>query len=69
MPLLHAWRRMLLPDSKNRINASLTYVELFGYIIQAVGAMFMLGGSLIFLNQRVVGGIVCLTAIGFMIAT
>ena len=24
-PLLHAWRVMLLPDSKNRINEDLTY--------------------------------------------
>ncbi len=33
VPYLHAWRRMLLPESKNRINESMTYEELFTYII------------------------------------
>lgn len=33
VPLLHAWRRMMLPDSKNRINDSLTYEEAFLYVI------------------------------------
>ena len=33
VPLLHAARRLALPDSKNRINADLTYEQLFDYII------------------------------------
>ena len=33
IPFMHAARRMLLPDSKNRINESLTYEELFRYLV------------------------------------
>ena len=68
-PLLHAWRRMLLPNSKNRINKEWTYEEAFAVGIQVVGGLFMFGGALIALNKRVIGGIVCLLAIGFMMAT
>ena len=69
VPLLHAWRRMLLPDSKNRINKDLTYEEAFAMVIQAEGYLFMFGGFLMFLNKRVMGGIVCMLAISFMLAT
>ena len=69
LPYLHAWRRMLLPGSKNRINESLTYEELFTYIVQAVGGVMMAGGLLILINRRVIGGLICMLSICFMFAT
>ena len=47
---LHAWREMLLPGSKNRINKDFTYEEVFKIIVQVEGGLFMLGGFLILLN-------------------
>ena len=41
---------MLLPDSKNRINANYTYEEVFKIVVQMEGGLFMLGGFLILLN-------------------
>ena len=69
LPYLHAWRRMLLPNSKNRINESLTYEEVFSYVVQAAGGVMMLGGLLVFINQRVIGGVLCMLTIFFMLAT
>ena len=69
VPLLHAWRRMLLPDSKNKINASLTYEELFLHVTQAMGGLMVFGGALIALNKRVAGGLFVLLALAFMVAT
>jgi len=69
VPFLHAWRRMLLPDSKNRISESLTYEELFMYIIQAVGFVMMFGGFLVALNKRVFGGFLVLLAFTFLLLT
>ena len=69
VPLLHAWRRMLIPDSKNRINETLTYEELFGYITQAVGVTFCIGGFFILVNFRKFGGFICILAVCFMMAT
>ena len=60
---------MVLPNSKNRINESFTYEEVFAYLIQAVGFIFMLGGALITANKRMIGGVVCLVAITFLLAT
>ena len=68
-PLLHAWRKMMLPNSVNRINETLTYDELFTYVTQAVGGTFCLGGFLLLVNFRKTGGIICILAICFMIAT
>ena len=69
VPFLHAWRRVILPGSKNRINSGLTYEEAFGYVTQGVGALFILGGALVGLNWRVLGGMIALLAISFMLAT
>ena len=41
---------MILPDSKNRINASYTYEDIFKIIVQVEGGLFMFGGFLILLN-------------------
>ena len=60
---------MLLPDSKNRINESLTYEELFVQVTQAVGVTFCVGGFFILINYRKFGGFICILAIAFMIAT
>jgi len=38
-------------------------------VIQAEGYLFMFGGFLMFLNKRVMGGVVCMLAISFMLAT
>ena len=69
VPYLHAWRRMLLPESKNRINASLTFEEAFDYTIQAVGFLMIFGGALLALNKRVPGGLICLLALTFLLVT
>ena len=66
---LHAWRQMLLPDSKNRINKDFTYEEVFKIVVQVEGGLFMLGGFLILLNQRVAGGLICIFALIFIFAT
>ena len=68
-PLLHAWRRMVLPDSKNRISPGLTYEDVFEYVLQVVGGLMMLGAALLALNKRVAGGLVLLLPIFFMLAT
>merc|ERR1712060_164675 len=69
VPYLHAYRRMLLPDSKNRIDENWTYEELFALIIQVVGNLFMFGGVLLVLNRRVIGGCVILLSLIFLLAT
>ena len=66
---MHAWRRLLLPDSKNRINESLTYEEAFTYATQALGVTFCIGGFFILVNFKKFGGLICIIAIAFMIAT
>lgn len=68
-PFLHAWRRMMLPDSKNRINEDLTYEMVFEYTLQVVGGIMMAGGALLALNRRVAGGILILLSFCFLLAT
>lgn len=68
-PFLHAWRRMMLPESKNRISEELTYEVIFETILQVVGGTMMLGGMLIALNRRVIGGLLVLLSFGFILAT
>ena len=66
---MHAWRRLLLPDSKNRINESLTYEEAFTYATQALGVTFCIGGFFMLVNFKKFGGLICIIAVAFMIAT
>ena len=70
-PYLAAWMKLLFPDLKaqGRFNESFTYNQLYMYVIQAVGATFCLGGFFLLLNFRKLGGIICILAVGFMIAT
>ena len=69
VPYLHAARRFVLPESKNRINESLTYEDVFVMVVQAMGGIMMLGAFLIGLNQRAIGGVFCILAILMMIGT
>lgn len=68
MPLLHALRRMVLPESKNRINPDWTFEEVFDLTIKVAGIVFVVGGTLIAANKRVIGGLICLLAMVFVIA-
>ena len=68
-PFLHAWRRMMLPDSKNRITETLTFEQVFETILQFVGGVMMLGGMLLALNRRVIGGLLILLSFSFLLAT
>ena len=58
-----------MPDSKNRINANYTFEDVFKIVVQVEGGLFMLGGFLILLNQRVAGGLICILALIFIFAT
>ena len=69
MPYLHGIRRIISPLSKNRIKEGLTYEDVFGWVVQAEGGLFMLAGLLIAMNKRVIGGIFALLAISFLLAT
>ena len=69
VPFLHAWRRMLLPDSKNKISDGMTYEQIFKNIVQAFGALMILGGILVLINMRKAGGVAIMVAITFMILT
>ena len=68
-PFLHAWRRMLLPDSKNKISDTMTWEKLNGYTTEAFGALMMVGALLILLNKRVMGAWLVILTLLFMVAT
>ena len=59
---------MVLPDSKNRINPDWTFEEVFDLTIKVAGVVFVIGGSLIAANKRVIGGLICLLAMVFVLA-
>ena len=65
---LHAWRRMLAPDTKNRISAGLTFEDINGYITQTMASFLILGGILCAANKKAGAFLVTLVML-FMIAT
>ena len=68
-PFLHAWRRILVPDSKNKISDGLTYQDVNAYVTQFMGALMILGGLLTTLNKRSIGGFLIIQVMLFCLAT
>ena len=68
-PFLHAWRRMLVPDSKNKINDSLTWDFINIQIIKATGGLMILGGLLILANLLRIGGAAVMVVLSFLMLT
>ena len=61
---------MLQPELTTQyLSEGMKYEDVFVQVCQAVGATFILGGVLIVLNRRVVGGVMCLLALGCVMAT
>ena len=69
MPYLHGIRRIISPLSKNRIQEGLTFEDVFGWIIQGVGGLFIAGGVFIAANKRVMGGLLSILAVTFLFVT
>ena len=67
-PFLHAWRRVIAPDMKNRINENLTFEDINAYVTQFIGSCLILGGLLCSLNQKA-GAFLVILAMMFMMAT
>ena len=68
-PFLHAWRRMILPDSKNKINDGLTWEAVNTQIVKAMGVIMIAGGLLIIGNLRKTGSAIVMVALAFMMLT
>lgn len=66
---LHAYRRMLMPGVKNRINENLTYEDVNVMVVQAVAALLALSGFLIMLNRQILGPFCLFLAMAFILAT
>ena len=58
-----------MPDSKNRISESMTWEEINKRVVQAIGALMILGGALVLINMRKAGGAVIMLVVIFMIMT
>ena len=68
-PFLHAWRRMLVPDSKNKINENLTWEFINIQIIKAMGSLMISGGLLILANLLRIGGTAVMIVLSFLVLT
>ena len=68
-PLLRAWRRMIIPDSKNKINDSLTWEFVNLKIIEVMGSLMIVGGLLIMVNLRKAGTIAVMAVLSFLLIT
>ena len=68
-PFLHAWRKMIAPDSKNKISDGMTWEMVNKNIVQGFGALMILGGALVLINMRKAGGVAIMIVISFMILT
>lgn len=68
-PFLHAYRRLLAPEMKNRINQDWTFEELHNIAIQVLGGLMMLSGALIALNRTFLGPLILMICVLFMIGT
>ena len=68
-PFLHAWRKMVMPDSKNRISETLTWEEVNKSVVQAMGALMIAGGALVLINLRKAGGAAIMLVLIFMLLT
>lgn len=53
-PSLHAYRRIALPGSKNRITPSLTFDDLFYYVIMIHGVLMFIAGALFVKGEKLV---------------
>ena len=68
-PLLHAWRRMLVPELKNRISDNWTWEMVNTQIIKAMGSLMIAGGLLILVNLKKAGGAAVIVVLGFLVLT
>ena len=68
-PLLHAWRRMIISDSKNKINDSLTWEFVNLKIIEIMGSLMIIGGLLTMVNLRKAGAIAVMAVLSFLLIT
>ena len=68
-PLLHAWRRMLVPELKNRISDNWTWEMVNTQIIKAMGCLMIAGGLLILVNLKKAGGAAVVVVLSFLILT
>ena len=58
-----------MPDSKNKIDGNLTWEQVNKYIVQAMGALMILGGALVLINLRKAGGVAIMVVLVFMMIT
>ena len=69
-PYMHALRKTLLPDTKNKIEgSSLTFEDCNKYVSMAMSVLLILGGLLTALNQRLSGPALVIASVLMMIAT
>ena len=68
-PFLHAWRRMLMPETKNKINDNLTWQYINTQVTKVMGGLMIAGGLLILANMRKAGSALVMIVLAFMILT
>ena len=68
-PFLHAWRRMLMPESKNKISDGMTWEQINTQITKGMGVLMISGGLLILANMRKMGSVLVMLVLAFMMLT
>ena len=60
---------MIISDSKNKINDSLTWEFVNLKIIEVMGSLMIIGGLLIMVNLRKAGAIAVMAVLSFLLIT